>query len=455
MARVQGNGGRVGTLVGLVIFAIASVVLLLVSIILYTKIDKAEQTAKAAKTQLAKYASQDDMKSTVVEHYGSNYPKDGTVLSQMLKANARLKQQFIGVDTTATLDSIRKRLEADKISQSLLPEVSSLKSQIATLQKQLKAAQDARDQAVAAQKATEQQVAQIQQQFAQAQQSLENTVQQRVGQVQSLEDQTNNLQTSAQQQVQQARDELSKKIEALRAQKEQLSKKAAALEQKIEQMTGQPGASVAQDYFVSADGHITAVIPGADKVAIDLGHDQHMLLGMTFEVFDGDKAVKLAGSDVLQGKATIQVVEVNKNSSMARVVWRAQGATLSQGDQIVNLVYNPKHPFTFAVYGKFDIDGGGTPTAADRRRVDSMIRRWGGKVADSLGYNVDFVVLGQKPVAPKPLPAGTVNAEAITKHTAEVKAYQQYQNLIAKAKRMSIPVLNQNRFLTLVGYYQR
>jgi hypothetical protein len=30
-----------------------------------------------------------------------------------------------------------------------------------------------------------------------------------------------------------------------------------------------------------------------------------------------------------------------------------------------------------------------------------------------------------------------------------------YQKLIGEAKTLSIPVLNQNRFLALVGYYQR
>src|SRR5690606_39257777 len=131
------------------------------------------------------------------------------------------------------------------------------------------------------------------------------------------------------------------------------------------------------------------------------------------------------------------------------------------GDVIANLVYDPKMKFTFFVFGDFDLDGSGQPTLTDRRRIDGMITAWGGQVVTTnandpkaLSAEVDFLVLGAEPVLPYEALDKT-DPVAIENYNRALAKFVTYQNLTAEAKRLSIPVLNQNRFLTMVGYYQR
>ena len=40
-------------------------------------------------------------------------------------------------------------------------------------------------------------------------------------------------------------------------------------------------------------------------------------------------------------------------------------------------------------------------------------------------------------------------------YRVQLENYQAYQDLIAQAQSLNVPVLNQNRFLDLIGYYVR
>ena len=54
-----------------------------------------------------------------------------------------------------------------------------------------------------------------------------------------------------------------------------------------------------------------------------------------------------------------------------------------------------------------------------------------------------------------PHPASEFDPVKIERVAAQRRKYETYQSLISEAKALSIPILNQNRFLVLVGYYQR
>jgi len=68
---------------------------------------------------------------------------------------------------------------------------------------------------------------------------------------------------------------------------------------------------------------------------------------------------------------------------------------------------------------------------------------------------VDFLVLGELPEMPDKLADDEVNPQVIEVYAKKRKKYQRYQNLVAHAIKLSVPILNQNRFLTMVGYYKR
>ncbi|MEM9019186.1 MAG: hypothetical protein AAGC44_01375, partial [Planctomycetota bacterium] len=68
---------------------------------------------------------------------------------------------------------------------------------------------------------------------------------------------------------------------------------------------------------------------------------------------------------------------------------------------------------------------------------------------------VDYLVLGKEPEFPADLDPGVIDQVLIRENEEKRVAYDTYQKLVEEAKRLRIPILNQNRFLVLIGYYQR
>ena len=163
---------------------------------------------------------------------------------------------------------------------------------------------------------------------------------------------------------------------------------------------------------------------------------------MTFEVFDNDGGVIVDETGNLRGKATIEVIRMSEQSSLARVVRLERRRSVDEGDLIANVIYDPNISYRFHVFGEFDIDNTGQVTTTDRRRVETMVTQWGGQLARTLGYNTDFLVLGQAPSAPRPLPEHVIDPMVIERHEALKRKFETYQNLFLK------PRLCRFRFLT-------
>lgn len=451
MARMQSGSPTPSYAWPAVIFAIASVILLIVAIVLYTQLGDAKTKAKQAQDNLLVYVTSAEQNSPAVKKYVSG---SSSVVGQLINNNAELKK-IIGVGKSADIKAITKKISDAKVNGSLLAEVSQLQSNVSSLSSQLQRAEGARKRAQSKQAALQKRVNALSKQYKQAAEKIKAVVQSRTGQVKQLESGIASLRKHAQKQVAQAKSELAKQISDLQGQKNKATQKADALNDKLEQIVGQTNAK--GKTFATADGHISTVFLGENKVSIDRGRYDHVLLGMTFEVFPNDQSVEVTGANnqVNRGVATIQVIQVNQHSSLARIVRQSQGKIVTAGDKIINLIYSPNKTLTFVVSGKFDIDSTGKPSSSDHQRVVSMIHQWGGHIDVSLNYNVDYLILGVPPVKPQPLAASTVDAKKITRHTAAVKRYQEHQKLLEQARQMSIPVVNQNRFLTLIGYFHR
>lgn len=128
---------------------------------------------------------------------------------------------------------------------------------------------------------------------------------------------------------------------------------------------------------------------------------------------------------------------------------------LSEGDLIENLVYDPNTKYNFYVYGTFDLAGNGRPTAADGEVIKRLVTQWGAKIVDNVNVDTDFVVLGKEPTLPnftKEEQEQPLNADKLAKAQAEL---EKYQEVVQTARDLHIPVLNQNRFLYYVGYYDQ
>jgi len=169
-------------------------------------------------------------------------------------------------------------------------------------------------------------------------------------------------------------------------------------------------------------------IADQNTVYIDLGEGDHVVPGMTFEVYDKTLPLPKLGDglseeNLPEGKASIEVLRVLPDSSACHVNHLKPGAVLVEGDPILNLVYDPNGKYNFFVYGDFDINRDDKPTPAGADIIRRLIVQWGGNLQSKMDETTDFVVMGTPP---------------------DVPVYTQ---------KMTIPIMNQNRFLYFTGYY--
>lgn len=236
---------------------------------------------------------------------------------------------------------------------------------------------------------------------------------------------------------------------------DQLTRDLKNLRDKLGAERPDPGSAVVRQ----VDGHIIRV-PEQGTVFIDIGQGDSVVPGLTFEIFDKNAGVPPAGdpsnNDKLPvGKASIEVVRVGATSSEARVTRQVPGSVLTEGDLCVNLVYDKNTKYSFLVYGTFDLDQNGQATPQDTEVVKRLITQWGGKLSDKVTIDTDFVVLGKEPELPifsREDLVDPLNAKRLSDAQAEVDAYEGVRQ---KAIELRIPILNQNRFLYLVGFYNQ
>jgi hypothetical protein len=244
-------------------------------------------------------------------------------------------------------------------------------------------------------------------------------------------------------------------VQTVQRKADDLQKKLDAVQNKLAQYR----MDVKNPMIRAADARVTQVAP--DSICyIDLGFGDHIMPGLTFEVYDRIDGIPPLGDgtskeDMPKGKASIEVINVGQNSSQCRVIRVTQGQTLSQGDLCSNLVYDRNIKPIFYVYGKFDTDQNNVATDQETENIKNLIQRWGGKLSDKLNIDVDYVVMGKEPTLPnyskEDLEGSPIAKQRMDEATAALKAYDEVRG---NASTMHIPVMNQNRFLYYTGYFE-
>jgi hypothetical protein len=86
--------------------------------------------------------------------------------------------------------------------------------------------------------------------------------------------------------------------------------------------------------------------------------------------------------------------------------------------------------------------------------IKRLISQWGGQVVPDINVDTDFVVLDAEPQIPtltREEREDPVQKAIYDRAVAEAEAYA---NISAKARDYRIPILNQNRFLYMIGYFE-
>jgi len=193
------------------------------------------------------------------------------------------------------------------------------------------------------------------------------------------------------------------------------------------------------------DGKILALEPGEDTGYINLGKGDGVFNGLTFSVFDPSEL----GKSPPRPKAAIRLTNVMDNASEFFITkLLRKNNPVVEGDIITNPAFDLERPFHFAIVGRFDINGDGVE---DTDWVKSQIRRFGGKVQNTVTVETDYLVTGQEPMGT----AGSGTGPATPQDEIRRKKIEQEQKEFGEATdmaaRLHIPVLNQNRFLSLLG----
>ncbi len=198
------------------------------------------------------------------------------------------------------------------------------------------------------------------------------------------------------------------------------------------------------------DGKVILVDDQAKTVQINLGSNDHIYRGLTFAVYDRGQPIPRDG----KGKAEIEIYNIGDSFSAARIVRSDKKNPIVAEDIIANLIWSPTKSNTFVVVGDFDLTGDGVSDEDATAKIRSLVEKWGGKVADSVTVNTDYVILGTPPVVPTKPTMQEVERypNATEKYEKALQQAAKYKDIQGQAQALSIPILNAERFLYFIGY---
>jgi hypothetical protein len=199
-----------------------------------------------------------------------------------------------------------------------------------------------------------------------------------------------------------------------------------------------------------SDGKIILVDNQAKVVHLNIGRDDRVYPGLTFTVYDKNMPIPKDG----KGKAEIEVFSVEKNISAARIIKSEIKRPIILDDIVANLIWDYDKTNVFAIEGEFDLDNDGNIESDAIDKIKTLIEKWGGRVADTISIDTDFLVLGSPPsILVRPTTTELeMDPMATERYEASRQKYADYQEIQNKAQSLLIPVFNLERFLFFIGY---
>ena len=240
-----------------------------------------------------------------------------------------------------------------------------------------------------------------------------------------------------------------KNIELLGLQKK-LSETEEALQtarDKLESIKPQPNVEV---FAYRADAKIVDVDLEAKVVFLDIGSEEHVYPGLTFAVYDKSAPIPEDG----KGKGEIEVYNVKKHISMAKIIIYSKKNPIIPDDIAVNLIWDSKTSNKFVVAGEFDFDQSGSVDRNESEKIKQLIEGWNGSVVDEVTIETDVIVLGTEPETPDKPSAEQIAFDPMVeqRYNEAQEKLRRYNGVIEKAQIFSVPVFNSKQFMYLIGH---
>jgi len=269
--------------------------------------------------------------------------------------------------------------------------------------------------------------------------------------VETFRDGINAAKTDMDQKVERTRREARDRETDLQAKIDRLQDESLVLQEQLRKFKNKNQFRGTDEYAL-VDGNVIGLPAGGTEAIISVGRKHKVQLGMTFAVYSEATQIRPSEQtgDYKAGKATLEVIRVNEDSSVCRITSETKGTPVVRGDVIANAVYDPNKVYKFVVYGNFDINRDGIPSANERADVAAIVEGWGGIVGEDLVGDVDFLVLGERPILP-PKPGPEAPIEVVQEFLRLSRLVERYDELEKQARATSLPILNENRLYTLIG----
>ncbi len=466
MAARSGSVG--GMLYSLIIFVFLFVICLVLTILFYSRANEQSQLAaeanEAVKAMRSPVEADSDSYKALLNSARQN---DRSLFGQMTVQQSQVHRLITGVGED-TVGQVKEKLAGIGVKGGQSTVVGAITDTRATAA----AAEEARAKAEAASKATADELAQVKLRYDSLIAAHKTELDNRQGQIDQFQARLNDYEQSSDAERQQVVDQLTqtrqKSVADLQVKETEIRNLNATIAQKDVRLRELVAAlrelmPESPDPTLEPDGKIIGVTTEGRTVYIDLGSQDNVILGMNFEVFDaatGPQLEEVRPGEIAtrqkRGKATAEVIRIDENTATCRVIRQERGQRLSAGDVVSNLAYDKKRVYKFFIYGDFDLDFDEQTDPGDFDLIVSMVRQWGGKVyeGDEMPLDTDFLVLGREPELPA---AGgdTFDPQVLGDIERKRAAWEKYQRIGAQASELSVPVLNQNRFMTLMGYFRR
>jgi len=247
-----------------------------------------------------------------------------------------------------------------------------------------------------------------------------------------------------------AEDKLKQKNMALAKAQAQLAQTDRALQEALSKLEGIKPRPDAEIEAYRPDARIVDIDRQTNVVYLDVGSSDHVYRGLTFSVYDKNVPIPEDG----KGKAEIEVFHVTDAVSAARINKSSRKNPVVHEDIVANLIWDSKTSNIFVVAGEFDFDRDGRIDRDGREKIEQLIERWGGTLAEDVSINTDFVVLGEPPSKLRRPTREDVELDpmAETRYQESVAQVQKYDDILSRANTLRVPIFNQSKFMYLTGY---
>lgn len=326
-------------------------------------------------------------------------------------------------------------------------------ARIASLQDQVDKAEADRKTALADKQAEVDRVRSIQERHQATVDALNKDVGQYKTDVETYRSEVADLRAKMDAQVARIQQDARQRETELKSRADKLQEDNLVLQAQVQTLRGERNKDVftGQPEFALVDATVVGTDAAEKQVTISIGLRQKAKIGMPFSVYADAASLRPdANGEYPRGKAALEIIGVDENSSRARILWESKGNPIVAGDVIANPVYDPNKKYKFLVFGNYDANGDGVATAGERADILALIESWGGELVDDLSGDVDFLVLGQRPNLP-PNPGSGAPVEVIQEYIRRNRDVERYDRLRQQAEATSIPILNENRLYTLLG----